>query len=80
MSESKISKFFKDKFNTLRKKVKDKKDDIKNSQQLDKNNSLQSVDETANRVEDAINNKLKQSNSNFYDTPIPEYQPEIKTR
>ena len=62
MGESKISKFIKDKFNGLRKKVKNKKDDIKNTQQQDKTNNLDNVDHATKRVEDTINNKLDQVN------------------
>ena len=61
MGESKISKFIKEKFSGIRNKVKNKKEDIKNSQQLDKTNDLSNIQDSAKRVEDVINNKIEES-------------------
>lgn len=66
MSESKISKFIKNKFGSLRKKVKNKTDDIKNNQQENQNG----IDDTANneaKNTNAINNALEQTNNDIAD-------------
>ena len=72
MGESKISKFFKEKFNNLRNKVKNQKEELQNNNQFENNNEVvnqdnsnnnQNEENIASALQQEINNQINQTNN-----------------